>query len=368
MIKRFSFTILAVVAILAGAVACQRRPLEDPSEVVSIRIRVDVKAVTNVNTNTRNSVKLYNQNTTLWEPKLKQLDPEMMRVLVYDPETDNLLTQSFISYATKDESGEKVFAGNLGISHGNFNFLVYNFDTPTTQVSNENNEEQILAFTDELSPAQKAHYITQDKGKAGEEGYDSFQDISIRLEPEHLLVANERNVRISPHDSVVVVQTEANTVVDTYYIQIRVTGLQFASNATAVITGLSPSNHIGLNERTVEPSTAVVFDLQKGYDESLAGQNKDVLCAVFNTFGKIEEASSNLRVTFNVIDTAGNLLQHDVDMNHIFKTEDAIERHWLIIDEVWDIPDPQPNPSEQAGGGFQPQVDDWEEEHGEIIL
>ena len=40
MIKRFSFIILAVVAILAGAVACQRRPLEDPSEVVSIRIRV----------------------------------------------------------------------------------------------------------------------------------------------------------------------------------------------------------------------------------------------------------------------------------------------------------------------------------------
>lgn len=366
---RLSFTLLTLLTLLLPVASCHRRPLEDASEVVSINIKVDVQTVTNVNTNVRNSIKLYNDNTTLWDEKLKQLDPEMMRVLVYDPETNNLLAQSFISHTETDENGNKVFAGNLGITYGNFNFLVYNFDTPTTQVTFENNENQILAYTEELTPAQKAYYIPTGNVKADDTENNGLDGISIRLEPEHLLVANEHNVRISPHDSLVVINTEASTVVDTYYIQIRVTGLQFASTATAVITGLSPSYHIGLNRRTEEPAAAVLFELKKGRDESLAGANKDVLCAVFNTFGKIENAPSTLRVTFNVIDTAGNLVQHDVNMDYIFKTVDAIERHWLIIDEVWDIPEPKVDPGQQSsGGGFQPEVDDWQEEHGEIAI
>ena len=75
------FLVLSLLALFS----CERRPLEDPSEAISIRIKVDVKAVTNVNTNVRNSIKLYGTNTSLWDEKLKQLDPEMMRVLVYDP-------------------------------------------------------------------------------------------------------------------------------------------------------------------------------------------------------------------------------------------------------------------------------------------
>ena len=134
MTKRIVRIFLAAALVMVSFSACHRRPLEDPNEAVRIAIKVDVKTVTNVNANIRNSVRLYGSSTTLWEEKLSQLDPELMRVLVYDPETDKLLTQSFISAATIDEEGNKVFMGSLGISHGNYNFLVYNFDTPTTQV------------------------------------------------------------------------------------------------------------------------------------------------------------------------------------------------------------------------------------------
>lgn len=356
------FLATALAALVLGS--CHRRPLEDPSSAVRIAIKVNVKAVTNVNANIRNSVVLYGTNTSLWDEKLAQLDPELMRVLVYDPETDKLLTQSFISSSSVDENGEKVFMGNLGISHGNYNFLVYNFDTPTTQVNQENTEASILAFTDEVSPAVKAKYL-------GTKAEEDFDDINIHYEPEHLLVANEKDVRISPHDTLVVVRTEASTVVDTYYLQVRVKGMQFASSATAVISGLSPSNHIGYNIRTVDPSAAVVFDMQKGRDLSLAGDNKDILCAVFNTFGKIQDISSDLFVTFNVIDTEGNLRQYSANLDTVFKTEEAILYHWLIIDEnyfIIDIPDPDPNPNHSGNGGFQPQVDDWEEEEGTMVL
>ena len=363
MTKRIVRILLAAALVMVSFSACHRRPLEEPSGAVRIAIKVDVKTVTNVNANIRSSVVLYGSNTSLWEEKLSQLDPELMRVLVYDPETDKLLTQSFISSTEIDAEGNKVFMGSLGISHGNYNFLVYNFDTPTTQVNQENSEQSIIAFTDEVSPAMKARYLGT---KA-----DDDEDINIHYEPEHLLVANEKDVRISPHDTLVVVRTEASTVVDTYYLQVRVKGMQFASSASAVISGLSPSNHIGYNIRTVDPSAAVVFDMQKGQDLSLDGDNKDVLCAVFNTFGKIDQVSSELYVTFNVFDTAGNLRQYTANLDDVFKTEEAILYHWLIVDEsclVIDIPDPGVNPPTPGNGGFQPQVDDWEEEEGTMVL
>lgn len=356
---------LVAAAMMLAAISCERRPLVEPSEAVRIAIKVDVKTVTNVNANIRNSVHIYGTNTSLWAEKLDQLDPDMMRVLIYDPSTERLLTQSFISANEIDENGNKVFKGNLGISHGNYNFLVYNFDTPTTQVTSENNEEDILAFTDEITPAQKSRLLNT----KGDDAKDDFENLKIHYEPEHLLVANERDVRISPHDTMVVVETEAHTVIDTYYLQIRVKGMQYASEATAVITGLSPSNKIGLNERTVDPTAAVVFNMKKGYDDSIADENKDVLCAVFNTFGKISSATSDLHVTFNVIDTAGNLLQYDVNLDQVFKSELAIKYHWLIIEEsIIDIPNPNTDPNPSGNGGFQPKVDDWEEEHGEISI
>ena len=366
MTKRFVHILLASLALWASA-SCERRPLEEPSEVVRIKVDVNVKAVTNVNANIRNSITLYGSNTSLWDEKLEQLQSELMRVLVYDPETDKLLAQSFIATTDINENGETVFSGNLGISYGNYNFLVYNFDTPTTQVTAENMESDIIAFTSEVSPAIRTRLLgTRANGSAA----DDYEGISIRYEPEHLLVGNERNVRISPHDTLVVIHTEATTIVDTYYLQVRVKGLEFASSATAVISGLSPSNHIGRNERTVDPPVAVAFEMKKGQDRMLDGENKDVLCAVFNTFGKIDGSTSELFVTFNVYDSAGNLLQYKANLDKIFESELAREKHWLIIDDsvlVIDIPDPGQN-QQSGGGGFQPQVDDWEQETGEIEL
>lgn len=365
MAKCFTYIFFAAMVLFASA-SCLRRPLDEPSEVVRIQVEVNVQAVTNVNANIRNSVHIYGSNTSLWDEKLDQLHPELMRVLVYDPDTDKLLSQSFIATTEINEKGETVFSGNLGISYGNYNFLVYNFDTPTTQVISENTESGILAYTAEISSSMRTKLLATKDGEN-----DEFAGVSIRYEPEHLLVGNERNVRISPHDTMVVIHTEASTVIDTYYLQVRVKGLEFASSATAVISGLSPSNHIGFNERTKDPTTAVAFELKKGQDVELDGGNKDVLCAVFNTFGKIEEVSSDLFVTFNVFDTAGNLLQYKANLDGVFESELAKKYNWLIIDDsvlVIDIPDPGQNQPQTSNGGFQPQVDDWDEETGEIVL
>lgn len=352
MTKRI-FTVILTFLVLAFA-GCQRRNLEDMMERSKIRVDVNIKAVANITTN------VYNEHIPV-----PDLNTDMMRVMVYDPKTKKLLTQSFITNKEIDADGHQVMSGDINISYGDYDILVYNFDTPTTQVNGENSENTILAFTDPIPPAARAYYL----GTRAEDIEDRYDDIDINYEPDHLLVAHEEHLHVSPHDSVVVIKTTASTVVDTYYIQIHVEGMQYASSATAVISGLSPSNLIGLNERTTTPPSAVCFNLNKSTDPSLPYANKDILCATFNTFGKIDQARSELFVTFNVVDTQGNLLRKEVNLDTIFKTEDAIERHWLLIDETWTIPPPVEPPKPDTGsGGFQPVVDDWQEETGEINI
>ena len=87
---------------------------------------------------------------------------------------------------------------------------------------------------------------------------------------------------------------------------------------------------------------------------------------MFNTFGKRPDdvdptVESQLYVTFNVITTEGKIVDMTVDMDSIFKTQPAIEKHWLLIDKVFEIPEPEK-------GGFKPSVDKWDEENGFIEI
>ena len=349
MTKRIAHIVIALLAIIAMA-GCQRRPLEEMSERISVRVKVNISAVANVTTN------VYNDRIPA-----PDITTDMMRVMVYDPYNHDLLTQSFIYNKTIDESGNQVLSGDLNISYGTYDILVYNFDVASTQIAAENNEESIIAYTDEISSSMKSSLFGYNASKAD---IDEFEH--IQYEPDHLVVARENDLRVSPHDTIVVINTTASTIIDTYYLQIRVKGMKFASTANAIISGLSPSNHFGTNTRTTDPSTAVAFELHKSTDPNIADENQDVLCATFNTFGKIPEASSNLYVTFNVIDAAGNLQKYSTSLDTIFQTEDAIERHWLLIDETFEIKDP--GISTGGNGGFQPVVDDWEEEEGSVTL
>ena len=343
--KRLLSCLLAAAFLLP---ACNLRPLEDPSEIVRVRVAVNIRAVANV------TAHVYNEHIPV-----PSLNTEMMRVLVYDPVSKDLVAQSFISAKSVGEGGAQTFTGNLNISYGTFDLLVYNFDTPVTQVAGENNEQTLLAFTNPVPESILAKYRIS-KGE--------YDDFSINYEPDHLVVAREQNLRVSPHDSVVVIHTEARTIIDTYYLQVYVEGMQYTSQATAVISGLSSSNHFGVGKRTESPTTAVCFELNKGTDEK-SGVKRDVLCAVFNTFGKVENADSDLLITFNVTDTAGQLLQFQFNLNDVFLTEDAIERHWLLIDKTIVVPKPEVDPGEgSVAGGFQPEVYDWNHEEGYIEL
>ena len=347
--------ILAVLAVVLLGASCHRRPLYDPETHVRVRVKVNVKTICNITDGTKR-----NTDPKLYDKRTLSMNTDEMHVLVYYPDTKNLYTQTWLRSKTT-ENGEQVLSGDLAIDYGKWDIVIYNWDTQSIQKKGFNSENTMIAYTDEIPSATRTKYFGT---KAGE-----FDGIGIYEEPEHLFVAH-KNVEVMPRDSVIVINTDAQTVIDTYYLQIRVKGIQHAtSNATAVISGLSPSNRFALNLRTEDPSAAVCFPLMASKDTTIVGESNDVMCAVFNTFGKIPEVTSNLHATFSVVDTGGNLQTLDVNLDDVFKKKEAIEKHWLIIDQViWEIQDPGTNPQPSGGGGFQPIVDDWDEQQGEIIL
>ena len=109
--------------------------------------------------------------------------------------------------------------------------MIYNFDTESTLVRDDQTFETIEAYTDKVTSSIRQSFL----GRAGEEN-------AIVYEPDHLVVAsNEREV-IPFHEGVHVVKTDATSIVETYYLQIKVDGLQYVSSARAVLTGMVGSN------------------------------------------------------------------------------------------------------------------------------
>ena len=333
----------ALLAVLS-VVACHRRPLYELNEAVKLIVEVDTDNIKNV-------------TSDIYNPALPvpNVSTDMLRVMVYDPDNGKLLTQSFMSDKSKNAKGHEVFTTTLNMGLGNFDFLVYNFDTPDTKISGEDSQGTITAFTDEIPASLKASLQTK---------ATDFNALKVYYEPDHVFVAREPGVRLVMSDELKVVETVAYPIIDTYYIQVHVEGLKNVSAASAVISGLAPSNQFGPNVRTNNPS-GVYFNLVKSKDDKYEGDNKDVLCAIFNTFGKLD-ATSDVLFTVNATDARGTVHQVQINLDQVFKSPDAVNHHWLLLDDTIVIPDDDTPGT--SGGGFQPVVDDWEHEEGGIEL
>ena len=332
---------VALAAVLAAG--CQLRPLEDPSEAVQIKVTIDTDNVSNV------TCDFYNPDI-----QYEDISSEMIRCMFYSPETGKLLSQSFISDVSYNDKGQQVLSGTVKILSGNFDIVCYNFDTPNTLVRDESEESAMTGYTSDVSSAIKSRFSVL-ASKADDE--------RVVNTPDHLVVSRDMDYRVAPHTDVTVIETTARTCVDTYYLQIRAKNASKIASVSAVLTGLSPDNKFALDEPNVEDPSSIFFDLTVSKDDKYGSEENEVVCAVFNTFGKIDFAVSDLHVTATT--TSGTTVEKTFAMDKIFALPDAVNHHWLIIEDFLEIPD-DPTPSE--GGGFKPEVDDWEEENGEIEL
>lgn len=339
MVRKSCISVAAVWTMLSLA-SCTSTVHEYPSPVSD-----EIEVCVVLNTDGVSNVTCDSYNETLPKPPMTS---EMLRVLFYAPESGRLVAQCFLSQKTLTPDGYELLYGRTHLPPGDYLLLAYNFDTETIRVEHENRLSEINAFTPKIPDYLDAFLPESSVGK-------------VFRQPEHLLVAR-RAIRIAESDRMQVVEAEARTIVDTYYLQVRVRGLQHASKVKATISGLSASNRFGIDQRSAEDSK-IMLDLTGGVDPHIEGENQEVLCTLFNTFGKLETATSELTVRFDLLTHDNMQYVKTLDLTPLFLTDDARERHWLLIDYVLEIPDPG-----QTGGGFDPGTTDWDEIHERIDL
>jgi len=355
------FVLLSATAGVLGT-SCQRRPLIDTGYNNLVEVDIDISNISNV------TCDIYNASIPVPE-----IEPQMMHVLFFDPESGGVVTQNFITDKGTDEQGRESLSGSIVVPPGEYKLLAYQFDTESTIVKNYESYEDAYAVSENVSESIRSRYAAlaaamksksseEDGSETKDEEREEEEELIVTHEPDHMVVARSENEVIPYHTGVYTVRTEASSVVETYYLQIKVEGLKWVSSATAFLSGMASGKTLAPNSQITQPESTVYVKLVKSKDG-----DADVICNIFNTFGRISGSQNDLAVTFDISTTDGRSVQRTFDISDLFLTDNAVLHHWLLLEETITI-DPPEDPGTEESGGFAPSVEDWEEEHHSFVI
>lgn len=314
--RRIYLYIIAAFMLMASA-SCQRRPLTTADYMVILNIEIEKEIV--------------NYEVTK--------DPSLMRCIFYDSESGAFVTQAFLP-----PTGGQVSL----IPSRTYDVLVYNFDTESTWLEDENWFHKIYASTS-LIPDSFRTKLRSRATKGDEE--------DIVYDPDHLFVGRLHDVFI-PARSVdappVVLDVRCETVVESWILEVRtITGKENIGTIAAVVTGLAESNKIGPNQRS-EEFVSVYFDNHVIDDNGL-------LTARFNTFGWNKDIVEPQILSLVFTDIAGKGHVFNIDVSHQFPGN---KEQIIRVETEIDIPEPMTS----GDGGFVPKVEDWGVINTDIII
>ena len=308
---------MAVLLLSILAIACQRRPLTTADYAVIVNLEIE-KDIVNYEV---------------------EKDPSLMRCIFYDSNTGAFVTQAFLP-----PTGGQVSL----IPAREYDVLVYNFDTESTWLEDENWYHTIYASTSLIPDSFK----TKLRSRASK-----TDDEQIVYDPDHLYVGRLNDVFI-PSRSVdapaVVLDIKCETVVESWLLEVKtITGAKNIGSMAAVVTSLAGSNKIAYDERSAE-YVSVYFDNQ-------VIDQDGVLTAKFNTFGWTDRITEPqvLSLVFTDVAGKGHVFNIDVSDQFIDNPEQIIR-----INVEIDIPEPMTS----GDGGFVPKVDEWDEINTDIII
>lgn len=350
--KYISIFILALVALFMAS--CERRPLVEVSNTHYVRVYID-EAIRNV------TYGFYNSEYA--RPVHKA--PDVMRVALADKLTGQIKAERFLRNKSKDEKGT-YYDGYIIADPGEYNLVTYNFDTETSIVNEAADIEDSKAFTNEIASHLRAKISS--RGDAELSG-----DEKIVYEPDHLFTTSCGEVSIPYSESADTILPNdggyfmAKSVVKSYYLQVKVKGIEYAASTVGLLTGLSGSCRLIDGTIDTSDSITVYFEMNPNATQSVgmeyssgienAGSDSTViLYTTFNTFGKIPDLKNKLQITFDFITVYGKSYSETFDITPAFHTPEGINNQWLLIDRIIEIPAPPPV---TGSGGFKPVVDDW---------
>lgn len=320
---------LLVVMLLAG---CHRRPLEEMDDSLYLKLALDLE--------------VQNHAGPL-------RTPELMRVVFYDAKTLEFVSDDYVLPE----------GGYINAIPGDYKMVVYNFDTESTIIRGDRGMTSLEAYTSEIPSSTRANLLTKLKAAATKPDFVAPDpEALIVYEPDHLLVARE-DVEIVRRTGTQTIHADASSIVESYYLGVRLKNKGYLASAQALISGQAKSNNFGIENGRSDESVILYFDMYSGVNEKEGGV--DVLQTTFNTFGKIPEEVSRLWLTIVVTNTNGESVSWQKDITDEFKNND--DRYIYIEEPEIEVPIP-PTPPGGGGGGFQPSVDEWEEENYDIAI
>ena len=352
MSKRFFFVLLCACTMAFSLMSCEHRPLETPVNARDVRVYIDedIKNVT---------CGFYNE---AYE-RPEYVRPRAMRVVAADPNTGKVVSERYIQEQGTDEHGYYIH-GYINLPPGTYNMLVYSYGSAYTMISNPNDYYAMTAYTSAVSEYyyQYIPSMSQTKGPEG-----------IRRQPDHLFHEVVEGITVCASPTLDTLRRadgsyfRAHSLVKSYYIQLKVKGIEWATSAISLLSGMAGSSLVYRHEGLVETDDInVLFSMRQAsrYRNADDGSSNAVLYTTFHTFGKLPKQNNMLTVSFEFMKRDGTSQVEEIDITDMFSTPMVRDNQWILIEKEIEL---QP-PINDTGGGMTPGVDDWDDIESGIIL
>lgn len=357
-LKGIYSAVLVICAILLAA-SCEKRPLLDISNTHYVKVYLDEELL-NVTTG------FYEGNYA--RPNYKS--PSIIRVTLTDPETGNVRAERYLRNQGTDANGH-YYDGYIIADPGEYKLMAYNFDTEATIIGSSNNHYDINAYTNKIASHLYTKIPSRVKSQTDESKGEDIE--SIVYDPDHLFVADCGQVRIPYVEHVDTLRTpegtphfDAESIVKSYFLRIKVKGAKYISSAVSLLEGIVGTTMLQGRQLREDKPVTLFLEMLATKDQAKLAEDETYLYTTFGMFGRTEVDENLLEVTFDFVTTYGQPYNITFNITEDFKSEDAIERQWLLLD--YEINIPEPPPSSGSNGGFRPSVDDWDDIETDIII
>lgn len=343
----WAFTLCLCIAALSS---CEHRILTDPTNVHYVRVYLD-EEIKNVNCG------FYNESYE--HPDFHR--PANMRAALADARTGEILYEGLLRNPGSDAKGNYL-DGYISAPSGDYHILTYQLGSPITLIRHPDSYFDMTAYTRPVSDRVMT-YLPQTSTVINRE--------SIMEEPEHILASRYEDIHISHSTSVDTIRTAAGeyltakTIAKSYYLQLKIIGVEWVRAAGAVLSGMSGSSMLCKESGMVEDDPIHLFFSMTYADKKKRSREEGsiaTLYTTFTTFGKIPEIASELTLNFEFTKTDGSSHTATFDITEAFKTPLAVEKQWILLDETVTITRPE------STGGMNPGIEGWKDENADLPM
>lgn len=263
--------------------------------------------------------------------------PETMRLYLFPMDGGNVLPYEFTDYR----------GGHIPVPVGRYKVLCVNSDTESILYRNMGSFDTFEAYASEGVLNAKSSSVPRAEGT---------HDERIVKSSDRLYAARLDEVTITFSDESPVITLFPDVSVCHYRVEIRnVSNLEYISQSgiSGSLSGMSGGLFVGRDELTPELVTIPFQVVSDGIS---------VLRADFLTFGQLDAGRSSHKLVVYVIMADGSKNYYTFDVNAQVRKASNPKEVYILLDGL-----PLPKPIAN-GGGFQPSVDEWQEEHVDVSM